>query len=251
MCYPFELLQPKRADGRRAGRDLRPPARKAAPDAWPCWAYSNHDTVRHITRWGLGDAAARAYATLLICLRGSVCLYQGEELGLPEAELAFEDLQDPYGIEFWPEFKGRDGCRTPMVWAVRQPRRAASPAPRSAWLPVPAAHLGLCGGASGPDDGASMLAHYRRALALPPGPSRAAHRGDDGAGGRGRCGDVSPRRRGRNAVLRLQPWRQARQTIDAARRELAHNRNGSGERCGVGDSDDARCRGRSASRDRA
>ena len=55
-------------------------------------------------------------SALLMSLRGSVCLYQGEELGLTEAELAFEDLQDPYGIRFWPEFKGRDGCRTPMVW---------------------------------------------------------------------------------------------------------------------------------------
>ena len=67
--------------------------------------------MRHITRWGLTDAATRAYATLLLCLRGSVCLYQGEELGLPEADIGFDDLQDPYGIEFWPEFKGRDGCR--------------------------------------------------------------------------------------------------------------------------------------------
>ncbi len=89
-----------------------------APDAWPCWAYSNHDVVRHITRWSLSDAAARAYTVLLMCLRGSLCLYQGEELGLPEAELDFEELQDPYGIEFWPEFKGRDGCRTPMVWTT-------------------------------------------------------------------------------------------------------------------------------------
>ena len=71
---------------------------------------------RHISRWGIDDAAARAYVTLMMCLRGSTCLYQGEELGLPEADIAFEDLQDPYGIEFWPEFKGRDGCRTPMVW---------------------------------------------------------------------------------------------------------------------------------------
>ena len=49
-------------------------------------------------------------------LRGSVCIYQGEELGFNEADIAFEDLQDPYGVRFWPEFKGRDGCRTPMVW---------------------------------------------------------------------------------------------------------------------------------------
>ena len=58
-------------------------------------------------------------------LRGSVCLYQGEELGLSEAELAFEDLQDPYGIRFWPEFKGRDGCRTPMVWDDTSPMAAS------------------------------------------------------------------------------------------------------------------------------
>jgi alpha-glucosidase len=62
------------------------------------------------------DPRSAALPTLMMCLRGSVCLYQGEELGLPEADVAFDDLQDPYGIEFWPEFKGRDGCRTPMVW---------------------------------------------------------------------------------------------------------------------------------------
>jgi alpha-glucosidase len=53
---------------------------------------------------------------LLFSLRGGACLYQGEELGLPEAEVPFERLADPYGLAFWPEFKGRDGCRTPMPW---------------------------------------------------------------------------------------------------------------------------------------
>jgi len=115
MCYPFELLQPQRATAALLEQTFARLA-AAAPDAWPCWAYSNHDTVRHVTRWGLSSAETKIYATLLMCLRGSVCLYQGEELGLPEAEIAFEDLQDPYGIQFWPEFKGRDGCRTPMVW---------------------------------------------------------------------------------------------------------------------------------------
>ena len=73
-------------------------------------------------------------------MRGSVCLYQGEELGLKEAELAFEDLVDPYGIEFWPQFKGRDGCRTPMVWQAHAANGAFSTANRT-WLPVPAEHL--------------------------------------------------------------------------------------------------------------
>ena len=52
--------------------------------------------------------------TALVCsLRGSVCIFQGEELGLGEAEVPYEALRDPYGIAFWPHFKGRDGCRTP------------------------------------------------------------------------------------------------------------------------------------------
>ena len=163
MCYPFELLQPKRATAQGLEQTF---ARltAAAPDAWPCWAYSNHDTVRHITRWGLTDAAARAYTTLLMCLRGSVCLYQGEELGLPEADIAFDDLQDPYGIEFWPEFKGRDGCRTPMVWEADNRLGGFSSAAK-AWLPVPAEHLGRAVSRQA-DDPASMMAHYRAALAL-------------------------------------------------------------------------------------
>ena len=49
-------------------------------------------------------------------LRGSVCVFQGEELGLGEADVPYEALRDPYGIAFWPTFKGRDGCRTPMPW---------------------------------------------------------------------------------------------------------------------------------------
>lgn len=161
MCYPFELLQPGRATAPVLADAFARLAR-AAPDAWPCWSYSNHDTVRHVTRWGLTDAATRAYATLLMCLRGSVCLYQGEELGLPEAELAFEDLQDPYGIAFWPEFKGRDGARTPMVWEASNDGAGFSTG--QPWLPVPPAHVALA--ASAQEGPGSMLDHYRRAVAL-------------------------------------------------------------------------------------
>jgi alpha-glucosidase len=162
MCYPFEMLQPTRLT---AGLLVDTFARmaRAAPDAWPCWAYSNHDTVRHITRWGLSDDAAKTYLTMLMCLRGSVCLYQGEELGLPEAEIAFADLQDPYGIEFWPEFKGRDGARTPMVWVTDNNEGGFSTA--KPWLPVTAPHLARSVGAQD-GDRASMLSHYRAALAF-------------------------------------------------------------------------------------
>ncbi len=162
MCYPFEMLQPTRLTAAGAA-DVFHRLAHAAPDAWPCWAYSNHDVERHPTRWKLSPTAARTYTTTLMCLRGSVCLYQGEELGLPEAEVAFEDLRDPYGIEFWPEYKGRDGCRTPMVWEPSNSNGGFSDA--APWLPVSPAHLDHSVAAQEQDPGA-MLHHYRRAIAL-------------------------------------------------------------------------------------
>ena len=162
MCYPFEMLQPARLTAGLLA-DTFDRMNAVAPDAWPCWAYSNHDVVRHVTRWGLTDPAARMYTVLLLSLRGSVCLYQGEELALPEADIAFEDLQDPYGIEFWPEFKGRDGCRTPMVW--RTDNESGGFSSGRPWLPVTAPHLGRAV-AEQEADPASMLHHYRKALSF-------------------------------------------------------------------------------------
>ena len=98
-----------------------------------------------------------------MCLRGSVCIYQGEELGLPEAEIAYEELQDPYGIEFWPEFKGRDGCRTPMVWDRGNSYGGFSEA--RPWLPVKPEHQALAVSAQ-EDDPEALIHHYRRAIAL-------------------------------------------------------------------------------------
>src|SRR5574337_730477 len=88
-------------------------------EGWPCWAISNHDVERVLSRWGNGDAStqlANLFTAIVCSLRGSVCIYQGEELGLTEAEVPYEALRDPYGIAFWPQYKGRDGCRTPMPW---------------------------------------------------------------------------------------------------------------------------------------
>jgi alpha-glucosidase len=136
-----------------------------APDGWICLAFSNHDVVRHVSRWAVhGQEAAftRLAATLILAMRGSVCLYQGEELGLKEAELAFEDLVDPYGIEFWPQFKGRDGCRTPMVWQAHASNGAFSTANRP-WLPVPAEHLLHAVDTQDKVDG-SVLEFYRALL---------------------------------------------------------------------------------------
>jgi len=162
MCYPFELLQPTRLTAPIL-EDTFHRMSRAAPDAWPCWAYSNHDTVRLPTRWQAGPEALKAYAVLLMCLRGSACIYQGEELGLPEADVAFDDLQDPYGKQFWPEFKGRDGARTPMVWEDRA--GGGFTTARKPWLPVDDSHLPLAVERQADIPG-SMLEHHRLAIAL-------------------------------------------------------------------------------------
>ncbi len=163
MCYAFELLSGDRPGATNIA-DLMRRVERVAPDGWACWAYSNHDVTRHMTRWDLTPSAARLFTTLLMCLRGSACLYQGEELGLQEAELEFEDLRDPYGIEFWPEYKGRDGCRTPMVWDASNLHGGFSTAVRT-WLPVPPDHLRHSVAAAEADPG-TLLHHYRRAIRL-------------------------------------------------------------------------------------
>jgi alpha-glucosidase len=141
MGYSFELLTDDFSAGfiRRTVEALE----AKLVDGWPCWAISNHDVKRVLSRWG-GDAPSPALAKLLTALvgslRGTVCVYQGEELGLPEAELHFDQLQDPYGIAFWPNFKGRDGCRTPMPWTEQDDAGFSATKP---WLPVPDSHRAL------------------------------------------------------------------------------------------------------------
>lgn len=161
MCYSFDFLSggaPSAAKVRRTIETFE----AAAPDGWACWAFSNHDVVRHATRWANGQidrfAFLKTMAALLMTLRGSVCLYQGEELGLPEAEIAFNDLQDPYGVRFWPEFKGRDGCRTPMVWSSNLPNGGFSA--RKPWLPVPEIHRAMAVDTQS-GHGDSLLEFYR------------------------------------------------------------------------------------------
>lgn len=163
MCYAFEFLSKDPLTAERLVETFQRLS-GAAPDGWPCWAFSNHDVIRHSSRWTLSNLALREYVTLLMCLRGSVCLYQGEELGLPEADIAFNDLQDPYGIEFWPEFKGRDGCRTPMPWTDKSNTNMGFSEGKP-WLPVPNTHGALAVEAQEADPDA-ILHHYRRAIAL-------------------------------------------------------------------------------------
>ena len=113
-------------------------------EPWPSWAFSNHDAPRAVTRWAEGrDVAATARLTLalLACLRGNVFVYQGEELGLGQAEVPFERLADPEAIRNWPATLGRDGARTPMVWDAGAEHAGFSTA--EPWLPIDPRHLGV------------------------------------------------------------------------------------------------------------
>lgn len=165
MCYTFDLLGPDFTPSHI--RHCVESFQKQVKDGWVCWAFSNHDVTRHVSRFMHGAeeraAVAKIAISVLAALRGSICLYQGEELGLPEAELAFEDLRDPYGIRFWPAFKGRDGCRTPMVW--EKGKKQAGFSTSKSWLPVPAEHQALSVDAQEKDQ-VSVLAHYRETLAF-------------------------------------------------------------------------------------
>ena len=123
--------------------------------------------IRHASRWADDHPNKAAYlrllTTLLLSLRGSVCIYQGEELGLPEADVSFEDLQDPYGIQFWPKFKGRDGCRTPMPWQNDAPNAGFSDV--KTWLPVADTHVPLSVNLQ-VSDPTSLHAYYKDLLAM-------------------------------------------------------------------------------------
>lgn len=160
MCYDFDFLSNVHPTGTQVAHVLDR-FQRIVTEGWACWAYSNHDVVRHPSRWSLTDPAARVYAGLMMCMRGSICIYQGEELGLTEAYVAYEDLQDPYGKRFWPKFKGRDGCRTPMPWGADARNGGFSDG--QPWLPVAMEHLHLAVSEQERDP-ESMLQFYREML---------------------------------------------------------------------------------------
>jgi alpha-glucosidase len=135
-------------------------------EGWPSWTFSNHDAPRAVSRWAEGrdrKAFAEMALLLLVALRGNVFVYQGEELGLPQANVPFERLQDPEAIANWPQTLGRDGARTPMPWVSGAPNAGFSAV--EPWLPVDPAHLPLAVDAQEADP-ASTLHVARRLIAL-------------------------------------------------------------------------------------
>ena len=152
------------------------------------WVLSNHDVTRPVTRYGrddtsfafvrkrfdtptdltLGTRRARAAALLSAALPGSLYVYQGDELGLPEAEdIPLELREDPMYFRSDGIDPGRDGCRVPLPWSGTTPPFGFEPddAASSPWLPQPAAWANLTVEAQA-GDSSSMLSLYRTALSI-------------------------------------------------------------------------------------
>ncbi|MEV8531257.1 glycoside hydrolase family 13 protein [Streptomyces sp. NPDC051211] len=127
------------------------------------WVLSNHDVVRHRTRYGT-LRRARAAALLMLALPGSAYVYQGEELGLPEvADLPDDARRDPAYLRTAGQDGLRDGCRVPIPWSGTEPPYGFGPG--GSWLPQPAGWAGLTVAAQ-TGDPHSTLELYRAALEL-------------------------------------------------------------------------------------
>ncbi|TNE31654.1 MAG: alpha-glucosidase [Alphaproteobacteria bacterium] len=134
---------------------------------WPAWAFSNHDVLRIASRGkqdnpDLQKQRVKMLTALLTSLRGTIFLYQGEELGLTEADVPFEKLQDPFGIFLYPDSKGRDGCRTPIPWTSAE-KNAGFSAAEDTWLPIPEEHR-LSAVSTQENDPSSVLNFVRQFL---------------------------------------------------------------------------------------
>ncbi|RJG22401.1 alpha-amylase family glycosyl hydrolase [Massilia cavernae] len=142
MAYSFNLLTPQFSAAHIRTQVEEFEAR--VKGGWASWSVGNHDSIRVMTRWG-GDKPTPALAKLVLAmqlsLKGTPCLYQGDELAFTEADVPYELLQDPYGITFWPEFKGRDGCRTPIAWTSDMPNGGFTSG--KPWLPVDEKHIAV------------------------------------------------------------------------------------------------------------
>jgi alpha-glucosidase len=130
--YDFALLRAEDAAAIRA--HLETLARFA--DHWPAIGFSNHDVTRTASRFAPGSG--KVMLALLFAMRGTILLYQGEELGLPEVDLRRDQLRDPVGDLYYPLFKGRDGCRTPMPWDGEMPHFGFTSG--TPWLPLGPEH---------------------------------------------------------------------------------------------------------------
>ncbi|RKN37871.1 glycoside hydrolase family 13 protein [Streptomyces hoynatensis] len=182
-AFNFDLMAcPWDAARLRASIDstLAAHSRVGAPATW---VLANHDVTRTVTRYGredtgfsfaakrfgtptdraLGTRRARAAALLTLALPGAVYLYQGEERGLPEAEIPLDRITDPMHHRSGGVDPGRDGCRVPLPWEGEEPPYGFGGA--ATWLPQPADWAPYTAERQEADPG-SMLHLYRTALRL-------------------------------------------------------------------------------------
>ncbi|MDB5481266.1 MAG: alpha-glucosidase [Caulobacteraceae bacterium] len=138
----------------------------AKAPGWPSWSLGNHDVERFASRLARsGDPRqVEILLAVLLCLRGTIFLYQGEELGLPQADVPFEKLRDPFAIAAYTGGSGRDGARTPIPWTPGGPSAGFSTSAET-WLPVDPAHRALAVAVQEADP-RSMLHFTRRLIAL-------------------------------------------------------------------------------------
>jgi alpha-glucosidase len=119
LVFNFAMLHQRRWEAQAFRAVAQAWYDKLPNGAWSCWVLNNHDNKRSISRYAAGEfteARAKVAATMLLTLRGTPFLYYGEELGLPEGKIPRAEIVDPPGRKYWPIYKGRDGCRTPMPW---------------------------------------------------------------------------------------------------------------------------------------
>lgn len=186
-AFNFDFMaQPWDAAPLRASIE-RTLAEHAPVGAPATWVLSNHDVTRPVTRYGRADSGfafdrkrfgtptdlvrgtrrARAAALLVAALPGTMYVYQGDELGLPEVELPLEVIEDPMHFRSGGVDPGRDGCRVPLPWQGAEPPYGfgAGTGAAGSWLPQPSDWAGYTVAAeeSAPD---SMLRLYRSALAI-------------------------------------------------------------------------------------
>ena len=133
-------------------------------DGWPTWVVSNHDFVRHASRWkGRNpketEQKMKIIAVISLTLRGTPSLYYGEEIGMEERVMKRQEIQDPVGKRYWPFFQGRDGARTPMQWDTE----GGFTNHNTTWIPYGNLHTSVFQQQKEPQ---SLWNHYRLLLSL-------------------------------------------------------------------------------------